>query len=67
MQPTPLADSEGDHSPPPSKQMRVMAITTNATTREEEVQVEVGNDFKQPAADSNLNEELKMPTNASLA
>jgi len=68
-QPKPLADSEGDHSPPPSKQRCVIAITTNTTTnitKEEEVRVEVGNDFKQPAADSNPSEELKMPNKVNL-
>jgi len=38
-QPKPLADSEGDHSPLPSKHMCVVAITTDATTKEDNVQV----------------------------
>ena len=64
--PIPLADSEGDHSPPLSKRRYVMAITPDANTQLDEVRVEVGKDFKQPAADSNSNVDFKMPTKANL-
>ena len=43
-----------------------MAITPDANTQLDEVRVEVGKDFKQPAADSNSNVDFKMPTKVNL-
>ena len=60
-QPNSLADSKGDHSPPLSKQSHVTPVTPDATTQMDKVRVEVVNDFNRPTADSNPNEELKIP------
>ena len=64
--PTTLADSEGDHSPPSNKQRRVTAVTTDANSRMDQVRVEISNDFTRPSANSNPNEDLKMPTKVNL-
>ena len=43
-----------------------MVINIDATTKEDKIRVEVGNDFKQPAADSNPNKELFFSTKVNL-